>query len=95
MSSRRSAEPLDTREKALEHGWRSTTTHVAEAVRTLANQAPGETFLREHYPHEPEFVTFGMHLTAERCREAITFLQTVVEHMETECTTCGRTGAIR
>jgi hypothetical protein len=69
------------RQAAIAHGWRSTNERIAECVRSLAIQAPGDSFVTEFYPHHAEFVVEGQRLTRERCEDAITFLQTVLKEL--------------
>lgn len=87
--ARRPRETLDG-QAAIEHGWRTTNTSIAEAVRTLAAQAPGDSFIREFLPHHERFVVDGMRLNAQRLDEAITFLARLRDHLEHHCPTCGQ-----
>jgi hypothetical protein len=51
----------------IEHGWRSTNTHVAESIRILATQ--GEhlvSFSRDFWPHHDTYVLHGMRITRAR-----------------------------
>ena len=69
------------RQAAIEQGWRDTNTRVAECVRSLAVQAPGDGVVTEFYPHHDRYVVEGMRLTRERCEDAITFLQALIKEM--------------
>lgn len=69
-------------QRQIEHGIRTTNTHMAEAIRTIAVQQPGDVFLREFWPHHNEYVVEGMRITRERCEEAITVLSAIVKEMQ-------------
>ena len=69
------------RQAAIEHGWRTTNTTLAEAVRAIAVHAPGDVLAAEFLPHHDRFVVEGMRLTRERCEDAITVLQAVIKEL--------------
>lgn len=61
-------------QEEIEHGWRTTNTGVAEAVRTLAAQGDGDSFFRAFYPHHDTYVHGGMRLRLDKIRQAQAFL---------------------
>lgn len=64
--------------RQIEMGWRDTCTRIAECVRYLDGGAQyGESFLREFYPHEADFVPDGLRLETRRVQQAIDFLTTI------------------
>lgn len=65
-------------QRQIEMGWRDTCTRIAECVRYLDGGAQyGESFLREFYPHEADFVPDGLRLETRRVQQAIDFLTTI------------------
>lgn len=65
-------------QRQIEMGWRDTCTRIAECVRYLDGGTQyGESFLREFYPHEADFVPDGLRLETRRVQQAIDFLTTI------------------
>ena len=83
--------PPPTAAEEIEHGLRSTNTHLAEAVSAIAVHAPGDLLVSGFLPHHERVVIEGMRLTRQRCEDAITVLQAVLVAMEQPCRACGRT----